>query len=57
MCHISLETLDKGYNFSSNLTSIKGLHKKLWALKVVGVLILRIVRLPIWEPEKNTIWM
>jgi hypothetical protein len=57
MCHISLETLDKGYNFSSNLTSIKGLHKKLWALKVVGALILRIVRFPIWEPEKNTIWM
>jgi hypothetical protein len=29
--------LDKGYNFSLNLISIKGLHKTLWALKVVRV--------------------
>jgi len=35
-CHILLEALDKGYNFASGLTSIGGLHKKLWASKVVG---------------------
>jgi hypothetical protein len=29
--------LNKGYNFSSNLISIKGLHKKLWAPKVAKV--------------------
>ncbi len=36
-CHILLEALDKGYNFASDLTSIEGLHKKLWASKVAGV--------------------
>ncbi len=34
---------DKGYNISLDLTSIGGLHTKLWASKVVGVLILRIL--------------
>ncbi len=29
--------LNKGYNFSSDLTSIKGLHIELWAPKVTGV--------------------
>jgi hypothetical protein len=29
--------LDKGYNFSLDLISIRGLHAKLWAPKVVGV--------------------
>jgi hypothetical protein len=28
------KALDKGYNFSSNLNSIKGLHTKLWGSKV-----------------------
>jgi hypothetical protein len=31
------KSLDKGYNFASNLTSIGGLHTKLWASKVAGV--------------------
>jgi hypothetical protein len=29
--------LDKGYNFSLDLISIKGLHTKLWTPKVAGV--------------------
>jgi hypothetical protein len=36
------KALNKGYNFSLNLTSIEGLHTKLWASKVAGVLILGI---------------
>jgi hypothetical protein len=40
-----LKALEKGYNFVSNLTSIWGLHKNLWASKVKGVLILRISQL------------
>jgi hypothetical protein len=32
--------LDKGYNFTFNLNSIEGLHKKLWASKVARVPIL-----------------
>jgi len=32
------KSLDKGYNFSLNLTSIEGLYKKLWASKHMGVL-------------------
>jgi hypothetical protein len=39
-------TIEKGYNFILNLTSIRGLHKKLWATKVAGVLISRILGLP-----------
>ncbi len=45
-CHIPLEALDEGYNFSSDLTSIGGLHAKLWGPKVVGVLTLGILGLP-----------
>ncbi len=29
--------IDDGYNFAINYASIKGLHKKLWASKMVGV--------------------
>jgi hypothetical protein len=32
------KALDKGYNFALDLIAIKGLHKKLYALKIVGVL-------------------
>jgi hypothetical protein len=31
------KTLDKGYNFASDFISIRGLHTKLWACKVVKV--------------------
>jgi hypothetical protein len=43
------KAFDKGYNFVLDLTSIKGLHKKLWASKVIRVLILKIVGFSIWE--------
>jgi hypothetical protein len=33
------KALDKGYNFSLDFISIGGLHAKLWARKVDGVLI------------------
>ncbi len=45
------KVFDKGYNFSSNLTSIGSLNTKLWASKVVGVLIQGISRLPTWESQ------
>jgi hypothetical protein len=38
--------LDKGYNFASDLISIRGLHTKLWGFKGAGVLTLRISRFP-----------
>jgi hypothetical protein len=40
---------NEGYNFVLNLTSIKGLHKELWASKVARVPILGISGLPTWE--------
>jgi hypothetical protein len=39
-------TVEKGYNFILDLTSVGGLHMKLWAIKVAGVLISRISGLP-----------
>jgi len=41
-CHITLERSWWGYNFASNVTSIEGLHTKLWASKVVEVPISKI---------------
>ncbi len=57
--------LDEGYNFASNLTSIKVFHKKLWASKVVGVPISKIskIKIPISRILKvrvlgqNDIWL
>jgi len=48
-CRISWKAIDKGYNFSSCLTSIWGLHKKLWASKIMRVPISRISGLPSGE--------
>jgi hypothetical protein len=45
------KSLDEGYNFASDLISIRGLHTKLWAPKVVGVPILGISRFPLGSPE------
>ncbi len=42
--------LDEGYNFSSDLISIQGLHAKLWAPKVAGVPTLVISGLPFESP-------
>ncbi len=44
------KALDEGYNFVSYLISIKGLHTKLWGLKVAKVLTLVISRLPLRSP-------
>jgi hypothetical protein len=41
------KALNKGYNFDLDLTSIGGFHTKLWAVKVVEVLILKFSRLPL----------
>jgi hypothetical protein len=44
------EALNKGYNFVIDFISIKVLHTKLWAPKVVGVLTLGILGLPLESP-------
>ncbi len=46
-----LKDLDEGYNFVSNLISIRGLHAKLWAPKVIGVPTLGISGLPLGSPK------
>jgi hypothetical protein len=48
------KALDKGYNFASNLIAIRGLHKKLCALKVAGVLVVRISGLPLGRPKTKS---
>jgi hypothetical protein len=49
--HIPLEIdLDRGYNFALDLTSIRGLHTKLWAPKVTKISILRISGFPFGSP-------
>jgi hypothetical protein len=49
--HTIGKDLDEGYNFASDLISIRGLHTKLWGPKVVGVLTLGISRFPFGSPE------
>jgi hypothetical protein len=44
------KALNEGYNFASNLTSIGGLHTKLWASKVTRVSILGISGLTLGSP-------
>ncbi len=44
------KVLNKGYNFALDLIAIKGLHKKLCALKVARVLIVGISGLPFGSP-------
>jgi len=44
---------DKGYNFALNLTSIKGLHKKLWVFKMARILIPKILAFPTWECQEK----
>ncbi len=48
------KTLDKGYNFALDRIVIKGLHKKLCALKVVGVLVDAIPGLPLKSPKTKS---
>jgi hypothetical protein len=45
------KALNKGYNVSSNLISIRGLHTKLWAPKVAKVPTLAILGLPLENPD------
>jgi hypothetical protein len=47
------KNFDKGYNFVLDLTSIRSLHKKLWASKVMRIPILGIVGLLIWESREK----
>jgi len=44
------KSLDKGYNFTLDVISIRGLHIKLWGPKVMKVLTLAISRLPLESP-------
>jgi hypothetical protein len=44
------KALDKGYNFSWDFISIRGLHAKLWGPKVAGVPTLAISGLPLGSP-------
>jgi hypothetical protein len=45
------KALNKGYNFSLDLITVGGLHKKLCAFKVAGVPVVAISRLPLGSPE------
>ncbi len=48
------KALNEGYNFVSDLIVIRGLHKKLCNLKVVGVPIVTISGLPLGSPETKS---
>jgi hypothetical protein len=43
--------LDKGYNFALDLISIRGLHTKLWASKVMGIPVVGISGLLFGSPK------
>jgi hypothetical protein len=47
------KALDEGYNFAWDFIAIRGLHKKLCALKVAGILDVGISRLPSGSPGKK----
>jgi hypothetical protein len=48
------KALDKSYNFALDLIAIGGLHKKLCALKVVGVQVVAISGLPLGSPATKS---
>ncbi len=48
------KALDKGYNFALNIITIASLHKKLCALKVVGVPTIAISGLPLESPRTKS---
>jgi hypothetical protein len=50
------KTLDESYNFFLDLTSIGGLHIKLWPSKVAGVAILGIPELPLGTKWHLSFW-
>ncbi len=41
------KALDEGYNFALDLIAIKGFHRKLCTLKVAGILVVGISKLPL----------
>ncbi len=45
------KVFDEGYNFASNLIPIRGLQTKLWAPKVVDILIMGISGLSLGSPR------
>jgi hypothetical protein len=47
------KVLDKGYNFISNLITIRGLHAKLWTPKVTRVLTMGISGLPFGSQDSH----
>jgi hypothetical protein len=51
------KAFNEGYNFASNLISIKGLHTKLWASKVMGIPISGTSRLLFGSLRPNDIWV
>jgi hypothetical protein len=44
------KALNEGYNLALDLTTIRGLHRKLCALKIVRVLVVAISKLPFGSP-------
>jgi hypothetical protein len=48
------KALDKGYNFTLDLISIRGMHAKLWRPKVAGILTLAISGLPLGSPKTKS---
>jgi hypothetical protein len=48
-CHATYcwKDLYDGYNFAADIISIRGFHTKIWAPKVMGVPIVRILRFPL----------
>jgi hypothetical protein len=51
------KSIDKGYNFALDLTSIGGSHIKLWAPKVAGVPTLGILGFQLGVLRPNDIWV
>jgi hypothetical protein len=47
------KVVNEGYNFSLDLIAFGGLHIKLWAPKVAGVLAMGIPGLPLESPAKK----
>jgi hypothetical protein len=52
-CEYNWKALNEGYNFASNIISIGGLETRLWAPKVVRVLILGSSKLPLGSPKEK----
>jgi len=44
------KSFNEGYNFASNLISIRGLHAKLWGPKIARISTLAILKLPLGSP-------